>query len=1046
MSKGNNYAPSNSYYFRYLLKGRGQYFGYVFESFLRGILGPTYQVVLSAQKAAVEYPSKVHVCQKRSIIRLQNLTIVTSLNHRSLCIKRLRSEGLGKYRICSGFAGNMSGILYMCTSHGPVLAVAGEARKYSTTSLGVESNGSAPILDTTIEIGREWFINDNKLFERAVTVAALKRAWFQLKSKPGMSTKGSGEETLSAISDAWFTTTSRKLLEGSFKYPNRRRVPIDKPGGGTRPLTIANPRVKVIERALLNAIEPQYEGLSNWEEITKAEYDKEIKKEPYSTEYKKVGADEVTYFKKTIITPCIFHPHNYGSRTKKSAHQALHHIKHWRSNTVFLIDYEISKAFDNVNRKRLKNLFNSRVKDPRFWLEISKMLNAGIELELKLIFENQGVAQGSILSPFLFNIYMHELDQKVVELQKLTKHTHKSHESATYGNQQAEIEYRKISRNFASDNLRRSLKKFGSKENLLQARKTLYKEHHEKYSRRKGIDLEVRHIQYVRYVDDFLIGVVGSREYAAKIRKDLNQFIKGNLHLDVRKDNLVHRSEKSVKFLGHLIKLTEFKSKASARPKAIRAGMKNKNKSVGRFIESDKRLARSRSHQFSANILNKFNVLSSKLKLSISKEKDIEFMSFIVAFKGMENEFLKNLSLQSKEHLRELLDSIDPSFPTNLDKSNPALTRWSNYSKIESDRLNSFSAQILYDRIGSLAHSNWTDDLSRGEAEKIKEIQNLYLADAQAVIDRSLNETIGKKRELARKKFRIPKDTRNAAEIELVETAAELAKLAASKPSTRRISVRAPIGNVFAKLRLKGYIHPIKDKSTGNMSLGFHTDAEIISHYNLLIRGLLNWYAGSGNFVKLKGLAQLLRKSCVLTLSNKHKKSANWVYTVYGSEISVSNGKRTTSLITRSGILNHKNEFNLGIKTDHFFLDNLIGSFNKLNHGIEFFKGCSVLGCPETENIQVHHIRRLHRKVEIDGKVSVLDIKGKRVTGLAAILTTLNRKQLPLCPKHHLEFEKDAFSNLDFEKLRRVLGSIPKPNDGDFRPIFEGKDFTISKK
>ena len=978
--------------FKYLLKGRGQYFGYVLESFLRGILGPIHQVVLSAQKAAVEYPSMARVCQKKNKIRLQNLTIVTPLNHSRTLIRIPRSEGFREYRICSGFAGNKYGILCMCTSHGLFTTVAGEARKYSTSLLGVESNGSAPTIEEKNEIGKEWFINDNKLFERAVTVAALKRAWFQLKSKPGMLAKGSDQETISAISDAWFISTSRKLLEGSFKYPKRRRVLLDKPGVGTRPLTIANPRVKIIEKAFLNALEPQYEGVFDWEEITSAEYELEKNKDPGNYKHKKGDLSESKYFKKITVTPQVFNPHNYGSRTKKSAHQALHHIKHWRSNTVFLIAYNISKAFDSVNRKRLKNLLHKRISDPRFWLEISKMLNAGTELELKIIFENKGVVQGSILSPFLFNIYMHELDQKVVELQKLTKHTHKSHESATYGNEDAEKEYRRISRDFATDNLRRSLKKYGSKEALLLARKTAYKEHHKKYGRRKGIDTEVRHIQYVRYVDDFLIGVVGSRQYAVAIRKEINQFIKGNLHLNVRKADLVHRSEKSVEFLGHLVKLTEFKSKTSARPKAIRAAIKNKNKSVGKFIESDKRLARSKSYEFTANVLNQFNALASIVKRSTSNKKNIDYIASIIAYKGMENEFLKGLSLESKEQLRELLDSIDLSLPSNAVKTNPALLRWSNYSKEEADRLNEFSALILYDKIGSLAHTNWTEDLSSGEAIKIKKIQDQYLMEAQKAIDRSLNDTVKKTRELTIRKFNIPRGGLNPIknDQELSDTSEELAIASANKLSTRRVSITAPIGNVFAKLRFKDYVHPIKDKATGNVSLCRYTDAEIVSHYSLLIRGLLNWYSGSGNFAKVKGLAQLLRKSCVLTLSNKHKKSANWVYTVYGSEIRVDNGKRITALITRTEILNYKNEFNLGIKSDHFTVDNLIGSFNKLNHGIEFFNGCSVLGCEETENIQVHHIRRLHRKVEKDGKISVLDIKGNRVTGVGAALTTIN--------------------------------------------------------
>jgi hypothetical protein len=303
-------------------------------------------------------------------------------------------------------------------------------------------------------------------------------------------------------------------------------------------------------------------------------------------------------------------------------------VKHWRTNTSFFIDYDVSKAFNNVNRKRLKNLFNKHVLDARFWLEISKILNSGVILELEQFFERKGVDQGSVISPFLFNVYMHEFDQKIASLQKITSNTHKSHESATYGNKEAEMAYRKLSRDFATDNLKRALKKYGSKDALLKARKTAYKEHHKKYGRRKGIDTDVRHIQYVRYGDDFLIGIVGSREYALQVRKDINNFLKGSLHLEVKKDNLVHRSDRAVSFLGHTIRLSEFKVKTSSRPKQIRAAKKNKNKSVSRFLESDKRLARTKSYQLYSKVLSQFNVISEKLKMTLKKKKDVDHLSF----------------------------------------------------------------------------------------------------------------------------------------------------------------------------------------------------------------------------------------------------------------------------------------------------------------------------------------------------------------------------------------------------------------------------------
>jgi hypothetical protein len=104
-----------------------------------------------------------------------------------------------------------------------------------------------------------------------------------------------------------------------------------------------------------------------------------------------------------------------------------------------------------------------------------------------------------------------------------------------------------------------------------------------------------------------------------------------------------------------------------------------------------------------------------------------------------------------------------------------------------------------------------------------------------------------------------------------------------------------------------------------------------------------------------------------------------------------------------------------------------------------------VCGCQETENIEVHHVRRLHRKVEKDGVISVLNMKGERVKGLAAVMTTLNRKQLPLCSKHHLEFEAGRFSPLDYSKLTSILGKIPKLKDSDFESIFNGNDFSLDK-
>jgi hypothetical protein len=186
-----------------------------------------------------------------------------------------------------------------------------------------------------------------------------------------------------------------------------------------------------------------------------------------------------------------------------------------------------------------------------------------------------------------------------------------------------------------------------------------------------------------------------------------------------------------------------------------------------------------------------------------------------------------------------------------------------------------------------------------------------------------------------------------------------------------------------------------------------------------------------------------------LTLAKKYKKPMSWVYKVFGNDIVVSNGKKENRLRSRISILNHRNKFNLNANfysLDHIDVDNMIGRFNRLIYGIEFFGGCSVTNCSEFENIQVYRTRRLHHKVSNNGLISVVGRKGAQVSGLVAILTMINRKQIPLCGEHFIKFESGIFSPLDYSKLNRILWNIPKPKNKNFKPIFDGENYVIDNK
>lgn len=71
-------------------------------------------------------------------------------------------------------------------------------------------------------------------------------------------------------------------------------------------------------------------------------------------------------------------------------------------------------------------------------------------------------------------------------------------------------------------------------------------------------DENFKRLCYVRYADDFLIGVHGSKEDCTLIRSKLSKFLADdlNLNLNLDKTKITHSQNESAKFLGHRIHIT----------------------------------------------------------------------------------------------------------------------------------------------------------------------------------------------------------------------------------------------------------------------------------------------------------------------------------------------------------------------------------------------------------------------------------------------------------------------------------------------------------
>lgn len=233
---------------------------------------------------------------------------------------------------------------------------------------------------------------------------------------------------------------------------------------------------------------------------------------------------------RSVIEPIFeltFLETSFGFRPNRGCHTALKFINTRMKDSSWFVEGDIKGYFDNIDHNTLIKLIKKRVKDPLTIELIKTGLKAKVFAENNRVHNPEGgTPQGGILSPLLSNIYLHELDKFIEELKK---------------------EYQ--GRKTRTDQLR--VNPLASK--LL--RKGLKSEYYRlKLPYRIVKDPEYVNCKYVRYADDFLVGILGPRKMAQEIKERIGLFLKTVLKIELsnEKTKITH-VKKNVPFLGYFI-------------------------------------------------------------------------------------------------------------------------------------------------------------------------------------------------------------------------------------------------------------------------------------------------------------------------------------------------------------------------------------------------------------------------------------------------------------------------------------------------------------
>jgi group II intron reverse transcriptase/maturase len=264
------------------------------------------------------------------------------------------------------------------------------------------------------------------------------RAYARLYKNDGAMTPGTMGETVDGMSGEKIASIIEAIRHERWKWPPARRIYIDKPKGGKRPLGIPDWSAKMVQEVIRSILEAYYEPQ--------------------------------------------FAQHSHGFRPKRGCHTALAEIQKVWMGTKWFIEGDIKGCFDNIDHSILMSILRENIRDNRFLRLIEGALTAGYCEEWQYHPSLSGSPQGGIVSPILSNIYMDRLDRYIEEtlIPEYTR-SEKRKENTAYTRLRNESN---------------QARQHGSIERSKALRKEM-----QKLPSRAPNDPEYRRLRYIRYAD-----------------------------------------------------------------------------------------------------------------------------------------------------------------------------------------------------------------------------------------------------------------------------------------------------------------------------------------------------------------------------------------------------------------------------------------------------------------------------------------------------------------------------------------------------------------
>jgi group II intron reverse transcriptase/maturase len=360
-----------------------------------------------------------------------------------------------------------------------------------------------PTTDILARISKNSLANKEEVFTRLYRYLLRPDIYYtaykNLYANNGAATKGVSNDTADGFSEGKIARIIKSLADETYQPTPTRRTYIAKKNGKKRPLGIPTFTDKLVQEVLRMVLEAIYEP--------------------------------------------IFLTESHGFRPNRSCNTALNALKYEFNGVRWFVEGDIKGCFDNINHTVLVGLLNSKIKDARIIKLIYKFLKAGYMENWQYHNTYSGTPQGVGCSPILANIYLHEFDKFVMKLKSEFDSSENAKVSSVYTRQRHKL--KKLSKSIDEAN--------GAERELLLDE---YKKERQQLLKLPYTLQTDKKLKYIRYADDFIIGVKGSREDCEWIKSKLSEFIGHTLKMELSDEKtLITHSSETARFLSYDIRV-----------------------------------------------------------------------------------------------------------------------------------------------------------------------------------------------------------------------------------------------------------------------------------------------------------------------------------------------------------------------------------------------------------------------------------------------------------------------------------------------------------